>query len=372
MSDAPSRARRIIKKNDTILSTVRTYLKAIAFVDEKNDGRICSTGFAVISPKNNLEPKFLNYLLSSEGYIDHVMANSVGVTYPAINSSDLGRFPCIKPPLKEAEKISKFLSDETTHLDNLISKSQSQINFLQEKRQALITHAVTKGLDPTVPMKDSGVEWIGEIPEHWEKDKLGRRMFFQEGPGLRNWQFTDSGTRVICVTNITTHGIDFSKHQRFIDTKEYLEKYKHFTVQDEDFLLASSGNSWGKVSVYSGPNDLILNTSTIRVNTIDPNKFFRDLIGFVLESNCVQIQLKMLITGAAQPNFGPTHLQQIIIPVAPIEEQKQIYDFLQKGTTHLDNLISKSQSQINFLQEKRQALITATVTGKIDVRNGVA
>ena len=145
--NAPSRARRIIKKNDTILSTVRTYLKAIAFVDEKNDGRICSTGFAVISPKNNLEPKFLHYLLSSESYIDHVMANSVGVTYPAINSSDLGRFPCIKPPLKEAEKICKFLFDETTQFDDLISKSQSQVNFLQEKRQTLITSAVTGKID---------------------------------------------------------------------------------------------------------------------------------------------------------------------------------------------------------------------------------
>jgi type I restriction enzyme S subunit len=110
-------------------------------------GYVTPTGFAVISPKNNLEPKFLHYLLSSESYIDHVMANSVGVTYPAINSSDLGRFPCLKPPLKEAEKISKFLFDETTHLDNLISKSQSQINILQEKRQALITSAVTGKID---------------------------------------------------------------------------------------------------------------------------------------------------------------------------------------------------------------------------------
>tara|TARA_B100001559_G_C16450370_1_gene598945 strand:- start:21 stop:1328 length:1308 start_codon:yes stop_codon:yes gene_type:complete len=145
-SDAPSRARRIIQKNDTILSTVRTYLKAIAFVDEENDGKICSTGFAVISPKKSITPKFLYYLLSSQSYIDHVMANSVGVGYPAINSSALGRFPIIIP-FNEDKEIIGFLDKKIGQIDYLISKIQKQITLLEEKKGALITAAVTGKID---------------------------------------------------------------------------------------------------------------------------------------------------------------------------------------------------------------------------------
>lgn len=95
----------------------------------------------------------------------------------------------------------------------------------------MISHAVTKGLNPNVPMKDSGVEWLGEVPEHWKIMKLGIAVFMQEGPGLRTWQFTDSGTRVICVTNITEDGINFSKLEKFISTSEYIQSYQHFTVK---------------------------------------------------------------------------------------------------------------------------------------------
>jgi type I restriction enzyme, S subunit len=145
--DAPSRARRIIKKNDTILSTVRTYLKAIAFVDEKNDEKICSTGFAVISPKKNIQSKFLYYLLSSQHHIDHIAASSVGIAYPAINASDLGIFPILVLPFDEAQEISEFLDNETIQIDELIAKSKSQITLLKEKRQALITATVTGKID---------------------------------------------------------------------------------------------------------------------------------------------------------------------------------------------------------------------------------
>mgnify|MGYP000659743030 CR=1 FL=1 len=142
-SDAPSRAKRIISENDIILSTVRTYLKAIAFIEKENQNNICSTGFAVITPKDELIPKFLYFMISSEKYIQTIMSNSFGVTYPAINSSIIGTFPCIIPDLNEQKQITEFLDKQTSKIDKLISKAKLQIKTLQEYRQSLISSAVT-------------------------------------------------------------------------------------------------------------------------------------------------------------------------------------------------------------------------------------
>lgn len=108
--------------------------------------------------------------------------------------------------------------------------------------------------------KASGIAWLGDIPTHWEKWKLNRVLFFQEGPGLRNWQFKDNGVKVICVTNIVPPKIDFSKMSKYISLEEYEDKYKHFTVDSGDILLASSVASWGKVSTYRSDEKVILNT----------------------------------------------------------------------------------------------------------------
>ncbi len=119
-SESPSRARRIVKENDSIVSTVRTYLKAISFIDGKHDNHICSTGFAVLSPSKRLEPKFFYWLISSPKYIDAIMANSEGVTYPAINPTKIERFPCILPPKQEQKDISDFLDQKISKIDLIL------------------------------------------------------------------------------------------------------------------------------------------------------------------------------------------------------------------------------------------------------------
>ena len=209
--------------------------------------------------------------------------------------------------------------------------------------------------------KDSGVEWIGDIPSNWVSTKLNRYVFFQEGPGLRTFQFTDEGIKVICVTNITEKGIDFT-YKKFISTEEYLEKYQHFTVEKGDLLLSSSGNSWGKVCEYKDDEKVMLNTSTIRLNTLDKNRFYKNLIKHILKSELVRKQLEILMTGSCQPNFGPSHLNQLIIPVPPLSEQQQIVSFLDTKTSLIDSLIEKTQRKIELLKEKRTSLINEVVT----------
>lgn len=208
---------------------------------------------------------------------------------------------------------------------------------------------------------ESGIQGIGEVPINWIVTKFNRYVFFQEGPGLRTFQFTDEGTKVICVTNITEKGIDFT-YKKFISNKEYLEKYQHFTVQKGDLLLSSSGNSWGKVSEYLEDEKVMLNTSTIRLNTIDSNRMIKGYIKHILKSEFVRTQLDILMTGSCQPNFGPSHLNQLIIPIPSIGEQQQIVQFLDGKTELIDKLISTKERKITLLKEQRTSLINQVVT----------
>lgn len=164
---APSRARRIIGHGDTIISTVRTYLKAVYFVECISQELVCSTGFAVLTPSANTVPKFVSYLCQSSPFTDRVTADSVGIAYPAIDETTLGRFHVPVPSLPEQATIVRFLDHADRKIRRYIRAKQKLIKLLEEQKQAIIHRAVTRGLDPSVPLKDSGVPWLGEIPAHW-------------------------------------------------------------------------------------------------------------------------------------------------------------------------------------------------------------
>jgi type I restriction enzyme, S subunit len=169
---SPSRARRIVKDGDVIVSTVRTYLKAIVQLNNLQNHTIVSTGFAVLRPSNVLYKEFLNYCVRANFFIEKVVANSTGVGYPAITSTRLSNIETIIPPKEEQTAIAHFLDYKLHKIDRFIRKKKQLIGLLNEQKAAIINDAVTKGLDLTVKMKDSGIEWLGDVPEHWEVRKL--------------------------------------------------------------------------------------------------------------------------------------------------------------------------------------------------------
>ncbi|OZB84618.1 MAG: hypothetical protein B7X28_00040 [Halothiobacillus sp. 13-55-253] len=326
----------------------------------------CNQSMAAILPSSEISGPFLFWWLDSNYQNIRNMAG--GDLRDGLNLELLGNIRCPLPTPDEQTKITAFLDRETAKIDELVAEQQRLMELLKEKRQAIISHAVTKGLNPDAPMKPSGIEWLGDVPQAWIVIKLGRAVFMQEGPGLRNWQFTDEGTRVICVTNITESGIDFTRLEKFISTVEYNSSYRHFTVQRGDVLLSSSGNSWGKVAIYHGDEEVILNTSTIRINETEASPLKRDYIAILLQSDMVREQLGLAMTGSCQPNFGPTHLNSIMVAIPEQDEQSAIVEYLSIETYKLDTLITEAQRAIDLLQERRTALISAAVTGQIDVR----
>ena len=166
--NAPSRARRKAKSGDVVISTVRTYLKAVAAVDEAHADCVYSTGFAVLRARDgHIEPNFLKWLALNELFIQSVESHSEGLSYPAINAPELVNLKTAIPSFSEQAKIASTLDRETKRIDSLIAKKTRFVELLKEKRQALITHAVTKGLDPNVKMRDSGEDLIGHVPDRW-------------------------------------------------------------------------------------------------------------------------------------------------------------------------------------------------------------
>jgi len=218
--------------------------------------------------------------------------------------------------------------------------------------------------------REVDIPGLYKIPKTWIDGKFKYNVYYQEGPGLRHWQFMDRGVKVICVTNITENGIDFSSYTKYISKEEYESSYKHFTVKRGNLLIASSGASWGKIAEYDSNEIVILNTSTIRLET--SKRILNSFLKYLLESQYIQDQLSILITGSCQPNFGPTHLSKLDICLpSDVEEQRQIAAYLDYKTTQIDRFIANRKKQIELLEEQKEAVINKAVTKGIDKNSEV-
>jgi type I restriction enzyme S subunit len=194
----------------------------------------------------------------------------------------------------------------------------------------------------------------GTTPAHWDVAPLPEAVFFQEGPGLRKWQWTDSGMKVINVTNILGDGsIDTNNTSRFISIEEYEKTYQHFTVDAGDIVVASSGNTYGKVGRIAAKDlPLMMNTSVIRFRSSDQMKLNDDFLYAFLRSAVFRDQVESFVIGSAQPNFGPTHLKRMVMPLPPLPIQRRIAEIL----AAYDELIENSQRRIKILEEMARAL----------------
>lgn len=358
-SDAPSRARRIVREGDILVSTVRTYLKAIAPVSHSENGYIASTGFAVIRSRNDVCSDYLKYALLSNYFINLVESESTGISYPAINASELVTFNIALAPFEEQQVVANFLDNATCKIDTLIQKQQNLIELLKEKRQALISHTVTKGLNPHVKMKDSGVEWLGEIPEHWGVVQ-SRRLFKDRKEKARNddEQLTAS----------QKYGVIYQKEFMELEGRKVTlvltgsEILKH--VEAGDFVISMRSFQGGlELCKYSG------SVSSAYIGLIPIKHVIHDYFKYLFKSityiQALQSTSNLVRDGQALrfENFS-----QVDLVIVPEIEQQQIANYLDNATCKIDTLISKAQEAIELLKERRTALISATVTGKIDVR----
>lgn len=348
-----------------IVYALRGKLGEVKMVGAAVSGANLTQGTARIAPKNNIDNRYLLWTLRSPQALKQAVKEAKGSTFVEIT---LGNLKGIGVPLpssrEEQQKIATALSDT----DALIAELEKLI----EKKQAIKTATMQQLLTGKTRLSEFALREdgtpkaykeseLGQIPEDWEIFNLPNVIWYQEGPGLRKWQFQSKGLKVINVTNLQESGyLDLDKTSRHISWDEFEKMYKHFACDEGDMVIASSGNSYCKTSIVRSVDlPLLMNTSVIRFK---PLKNFSQAFMYVyLSSKFFKSQIDLLITGGAQPNFGPAHLEKIKI-IAPnnYSEQNQIGEIL----LDLDHEIKALEIKLSKIKSIKQGMMQELLTGK--------
>lgn len=362
--DAPSRARRVVRQGDILVSTVRTYLKAVSQVKWNIKNLVASTGFAVLR-SNKVKSDLLGYVVTSR-FIDEVTRRSTGVSYPAISSTELMNIAIPYAPSNEQETISSYLDEKTALIDETIAKKERLIQLLQEERTALINKAVTHGLDDSVPLKDSGVEWLGMIPEHWEV----KRLKFAATPRPSNIDKKSiEGQRVVYLCNYT----DVYKNEFITEKLSYMkatateEQINKFKLEKGDVIVTKDSEDPQDIAIPAVVKEDLdgvvcgYHLTHIKVDRKQLNGFylFRLFQGFQFNQ-----QFTVLANGVTRYGLSTAAFSDAYILIPPLVEQNKIVKYLDDKTALIDKAVSKERRLIELLMEERTALINEVVTGK--------
>ena len=280
-------------------------------------------------------------------------------------------FPVSLPELGEQRVIAAHLDRETTRIDALIEKKTCFIELLREKRQALITHAVTKGVGPNVKMKDSRVEWMGEVPEHWDVAPMKYVCeLLKDGTHLPPPR-TDEGVPLLSVRNIIDGHFNLRDDDSTISHQDYMELCKAFIPQEGDVLLAVVGATLGKTALIPAALGQFHIQRSLAIFRPHHGRMNSCWLHLIFQSSLFQSLLWEHAGYSAQPGIYLGTLAGLSIPQPPLNEQARIFSYLSERTARLDSLIRTTESSIELLKERRSALITAAVTGQIDLREAV-
>ena len=375
--DAPSRARRLVRDGDTIVSTVRTYLRAIAAIHSPAPEVVVSTGFAVIRPFD-LDPGFCSWALRENGFVDEVVAQSVGVSYPALNASEIGELPVPLPPLDEQRGISEFLDRETGRIDALVEKKRLLIERLEEYRTALITRTVTRGLppeaaraaglDPSPRLKPSGAEWLGDLPEHWDVLRLRDCGHIQTGPfgsQLHAEEYVTDGIPVINPSNLIDGRLVVDQDSTIAPTKAS-ELARH-ALLDGDIAFGRRGEMARAARVDQNDLPAVCGTGCLRVRP-DCWRADSSFLLYALGLEGLRRWLETVAVGSTLANLNEQIVGRMPVVLPPLREQRVIVGWLERHLGRATELVASVAAAVERLQEYRTAHITAAVTGKIDVR----
>ncbi len=364
------RKRLLLKKKDILVSEGGDVGRAAIWNNEIEECYI-QNAINRVRPRYNNDSRFfyywINYLKSTD--FINIICNKATIAH--YTADKLQGSPLILPSALEQIQIANFLDHETAQIDTLIEKQQTLIQLLKEKRQAVISHAVTKGLNPNAPMKDSGVEWLGEVPEHWNVQRFkflcDQIISGPFGSSITKDMYIKSGYKVYGQEQVIAN--DFEIGDYFISAKDF-ENLSRYKVKKGSILISCVG-TFGKIAVF--PFDApegIINPRLIqaKLNSGNDSFFIREL----LKSETVYKQFELLSRGGTMGVINISILNEIIVATPNKSEQTEIYEYLVKQQNNFNGLIEKAEQAIQLMQERRTALISAAVTGKIDVRGWVA
>lgn len=371
-SEAPSRARRIIKKNDVIISTVRTYLKAISTITEDVFNVIASTGFAVCTPKDCIIPSFLSYSIKADDTIDEICKESTGVSYPAITATTLSS---ISIPFYDTEKQSRivsYLDNNLEIINNRIATFDKKVSAYTRLKASIINRAVTKGLNTNVKLKDSGIDWIGEIPINWNTKRLKDISFLYSGlTGKAGDDFRcEDATKTkpyIPFTNVLNNTVVDLSQFNYVVMKEGEEQNR---VKENDLIFLMSSEDYESIAksavVLGDPGEVYLN-SFCRGLRFTSEEVFPPFVNYQLLAEKYRDALRFEARGFTRINIKMDRIASQFISLPPLSEQKEIASYLDEKCAKIDAAIANIEKQIDALKRLKRALINEVVTGKKEV-----
>lgn len=360
---------KFLFKNDII--TVRTGFPGVsAVIPQCFDKSQCFTNL-ISTPRENYSPEFLSYCLNSSQGKSYFELSGWGSAQKNISVPILQDFPLALPLRNEQLKIVNFITHETVKIDNLIKKQKQLIELLKEKCQAVIIHSVTKGLNPDVTMKDSGVEWLGEVPEHWELVPLKYLCNFSGGgtPTKDNLSYWQGGT-VPWVSPKDMKSFWISETQDYVTPKAVSESSTSYVEEGSLLMVVRSGILQRNIPVAINIVKVTMNQDmkALRFN----ERMKAHYAAHFINGNVNSLLLEWTKEGATVESIEHEYLANGLIPVPPIDEQHSIIKSISDQMIRFELLEEKALTGIRLLQERRTALISAAVTGKIDVRDWVA
>ena len=297
---------------------------------------------------------------------------STGNVLRILNTERLGNIPFPCPSEVEATQIATFLDRETAKIDALVAEQRRLMALLKEKRQAVISHAVTRGLNPDAPLKPSGIEWLGDVPAHWLVTPLGILADqIQTGPfgsQLHSSDYIDDGTPVINPSNIQG-GKLIADSSCTVDLK-IVERLSQHKLELGDIVFGRRGEMGRCAMVTEESIGWLCGTGSLNVRL--SSKITPSFVSTYLGTDYVRELLQLESVGSTMDNLNTQILSGIPVPTPPLKEQQQISQYLAMQTDRFDTLTTAAQRAIDLLQERRTALISAAITGQIDVRSAVA
>ena len=336
-----------VVKNNLVINIMLAWMGGLG-VSEYNG--IVSPAYCVYRLKKAANPQFMHYLYKTPMYLAEFARHSTGVIPSRwrMYTDDFGQVLTLIPPIDEQDKIVSYLDKVTSKIDEAIAQQQKMIDLLNERKQIIINNAVTKGLNPDAPMKYSGVDWIGEIPEHWELKQY--RHLFHNLDYLRKPITADLRSR-------NNPLYDYYGASGIID------KIDHFNIEDKVLLIAEDGANLllrNLPLIYKAEGRFWVNN---HAHILKPIKDDYDFLAYVMEST----DYTLYITGSAQPKLSQANLNAVKLPIPPLYEQLKIVEHIKAKTEGIDFSIYNAKRMLTLLQERKQIIINDVVTGKVKV-----
>ena len=318
-------------------------------------------------PKVQYDNKYFAYYFQTPCWRSQIRSRVTGIKVYSISQSIINKTFMFVPPLSTQQKIADYLDKVCGEVDEMVALQETMIEELKAYKQSVITEVVTKGLNPNVPMRDSGIDWIGEIPEHWETGKTlyVLSMPITDGPHTTPDLF-DDGVPFISADAVSDGYINFDNKRGFVSKEFYDECCKKYIPQLYDVYMIKSGASTGRTAIVE-TQEIFTIWSPLAVFRANPEVMTPYYLLYMLRSDGYQKQVETFWSYGTQQNIGMRTLEKLIVCIPPLDEQRTIATYLDTKCSEIDSLIALKQAKIEELKEYKKSVIYEYVTGKKEV-----